>query len=244
MTEKKASPFSIYRDHYLATKSEHRPVPVLYPFLAIVVAGTLAFLLLDPLAAELYGHWPGWLANSAAHVTDVGRSWWILTLSVAVVLGGWLMQRLSSSDNVRQITAGATSMALYMLFSVGLAALIVNTVKRAIGRPRPVMSAEHGLYGFNPFTWNFDFESFPSGHATVNGALFMSLGLLFPRVRWPLLVLGLCFALTRVFVGAHFPSDVTVGFGFGMWFAFASALWFSRFGILFETRDGTLVRKT
>ena len=219
-------------------------MPVLYPCLAIAVPAVLAFLFLDPLAAELYGHWPTWLANSAAHVTDVGRSWWILTLSVAVMLGAWVVQRLSSSDRTRPITASLIAMASYMLVSVGLAALIVNIIKRAIGRPRPIMAADHGLYGFNPFTWNFDFESFPSGHATVNGALFMSLALLFPRLRWPLLVLGFGFALTRVFVGAHFPSDVTVGFGFGMWFAFATALWFSRFGILFETTNGVLVRKT
>jgi undecaprenyl-diphosphatase len=134
--------------------------------------------------------------------------------------------------------------AFYILCSVGLAALIVNIIKRAIGRPRPDMFADHGLFSFNPFTWNFDFESFPSGHATVNGALFMALSLLFPRFRWPLLVLGVCFALTRVFVGAHYPSDVAAGFGFGMWFAFAAALFFARIGVLFDTSGGRLAIRT
>jgi membrane-associated phospholipid phosphatase len=203
-----------------------------------------AYLFLDPIAAGLYGHWPDWIAGPAAEVTDVGRSWWILTLTTAMILGGWIVQRRTTSDMRARSIANATSMAFYILFSVGLAALIANIIKRTIGRPRPVMSADHGLFSFNPFTWNFDFESFPSGHATVNGALFMALALLLPRFRWPLLALGLCFALTRVLIGVHFPSDVTVGFGFGMWFAFISALLFSRFGLLFDTQNGRLALKS
>ncbi|MDB5523467.1 MAG: phosphatase [Rhizobium sp.] len=243
MTEKQPGLISRYSEHYRVTRSEHRPLPVLYPFAAITVLVIIAFLFLDPIAAGLYGRWPAWLANSAAHVTDVGRSWWILTLTAAIILGGWIMQRLSKSASVGRIATSATSMAVFILFSVGLAALIANIIKSAIGRPRPIMSGDNGLFSFHPFAWNYDFESFPSGHATVNGALFMALALLFPRFRWPLLILGVCFAMTRVFVGAHFPSDVTAGFGFGMWFAFVAALLFSRIGVLFDTRDSKLAHK-
>jgi undecaprenyl-diphosphatase len=243
MTENEPGFFSRYRDHYRATRPEHRPVPVLYPFLAIAALVVVAFVFLDPLAGAGYGHWPDWLARGAAEITDVGKSWWILTLATVVIVGGWAVRRLSASENAGLIAAGLIARASYILCSVGLAALIVNTVKRAIGRPRPDMFADHGLFSFNPFTWNFDFESFPSGHATVDGALFMALALMFPRFRWPLLILGLCFALTRVVVGAHYPSDVAAGFGFGMWFAFATALFFARIGVLFETTDGRLVAK-
>jgi membrane-associated phospholipid phosphatase len=232
--------FSKYRDHYRATKSEHRPVPVLLPFAAIIVLVIAALLFLDDLAAGMRGQYPPWPADTALFITDVGRSWWIITLTSIVIVVAWSLKRLSSSENIGRIAASAAAMAAYILASVGLASLIVNIIKRAIGRPRPVMFDGHGLFSFHPFKGNFDFESFPSGHATVNGALFMALALLFPRLRIPLLVAGLCLALTRVFVGAHFPSDVTAGFGFGMWFAFATALWFSRFGVLFDTKDGQL----
>jgi undecaprenyl-diphosphatase len=244
MAEKKRGPFSRYSAHYRATRLEHRPLPVLYPFLAIGLLAVIALFLLDPLAGGMYGRWPGWLANSAAHVTDVGRSWWILTLTTLVILAGWALKRLSGSEQTDRIAARAISMASYVLLSVGLASLIVNIVKRAIGRPRPVIFADYGLFSFHPFQGTFEFESFPSGHATVNGALFMGLALLFPRYRIVLLAAGLCLALTRVFVGAHFPSDVTVGFGFGMWFAFVAALLFARFGVLFDTTGGRLMRRT
>lgn len=219
-------------------------MPVLFPFLAAVVLVAAAFLFLDPIAVRLYGHWPAWLADPAAHVTDVGRSWWILTLATLVVVGAWAFQKLSKSARGGQIAARLIPIAIYILVSVGLASLIVNTVKRVIGRPRPVLFAEDGLFSVHPLSWNFNLESFPSGHSTVNGALFMALSLLFPRFRWPLLVLGFCFALTRVFVGAHFPSDVTAGFAFGMWFSFAMALLFSRFGILFDGSGGKLLVRT
>jgi len=189
---------------------------------------------LDRLAAGMYGRWPAWLSEPAAAVTDVGASWWVITLATLVVIATWVVRQIAGSVQIRTIAGSALAMAAYVLVSVGLAALIVNIIKRLIGRPRPVMAGDHGLFGFNPLTHNFNFESFPSGHATTNGALFMALALLFPRFRWPLLIAGVCFALTRVLIGVHFPSDVTVGFGFGMWFAFAVAVWFSRYGLLFD----------
>ena len=178
--------------------------------------------------------WPAWLADNAAHVTDVGRSWWILTLTTLALLGSWAWRRLSNSQRAGAMTAQVAAMAAYILVSVGLAALIVNILKRLIGRPRPVEFADHGLFSVHPLSWNFDFESFPSGHSTVNGALFMALALLFPRYRWLLLVLGLGFALTRVFVGAHYPSDVAAGLLLGLWTAIATAFVFARQDWLFR----------
>ncbi|MBL0374122.1 phosphatase PAP2 family protein [Rhizobium sp. KVB221] len=216
------------------TKSEHRPLPVLYPFAAIVVLVLFAFLFLDRQAAVMSGHWPGWLSGPSAAITDVGASWWILTLTTLVIFAAWAWKQFARSDFAGRMSTTIISMCFYVLISVGLAALIVNIIKRLIGRPRPFMADDHGIFSFNPLARNFDFESFPSGHATTNGAFFMALALLFPRFRWPLLVIGVCFALTRVFIGVHFPSDVTAGFGFGMWFAFAVAVWFSRYGIVFD----------
>lgn len=244
MDQEKKRFLAKYRDHYQSTKYEHRPVPVLVPFAAIILLVVVAFLFLDNMAAGMRGRWPAWLVEWADRLTDVGASAWVIALTTIVIIIAWSVRSLLSSETLGTISARAIAIALYVLVSVGLAALIVNIIKRAVGRPRPVMFDDHGLFSLNPFTWNFDFESFPSGHATTNGALFMALALLMPRIRYLLLLLGLCFALTRVFIGVHFPSDVTAGFGFGMWFAFATAVWFSRYGILFTQKDGTLALKT
>ncbi len=58
--------------------------------------------------------------------------------------------------------------------------------------------------------------SFPSGHATVAGAVIAGLWL---ARRWILAsiatVLGLLLAFGRVYVGMHFPADVAAGLAFG-----------------------------
>ncbi len=66
-----------------------------------------------------------------------------------------------------------------------------------------------------------DFKSFPSGHTSnsiMNLTLFPALGLVYPKLREKkmfLLVLGLCVGiavlLSRMFLGAHFLSDVSCG---------------------------------
>jgi membrane-associated phospholipid phosphatase len=56
-----------------------------------------------------------------------------------------------------------------------------------------------------------DSTSFPSGHAATAFAAATVVGLLHPRSRVPLLALALMVALSRVYLGVHFWSDVLVG---------------------------------
>ena len=40
--------------------------------------------------------------------------------------------------------------------------------------------------------------------------------------------------MTRVMVGAHYPSDVIAGLAFGAWFSLLTAIVFARCGLLFK----------
>lgn len=53
--------------------------------------------------------------------------------------------------------------------------------------------------------------SLPSGHATSAFAAAGVVALLHPRLRAPALVLAALVALSRVYLGVHFPSDVAAG---------------------------------
>ena len=241
-TEPKSGLFAAMRRHYHETRPDHRPVPKALPLVVITVLGVAAFFLLDARAAGMAGIWPDWVRQPAAFLTDLGKSAWIITATVLIILGGIVIRSISASEVWRRHGAQAIGMASYVLISVSIAGLISNLFKRAIGRPRPELFGDHGLFSFNPFMHDSDYESFPSGHATTCGALWTALALLFPPLRWPLLIIGLYLAATRVFVGAHFPSDVLVGFGWGMWFAFFLAITFARHGIVFSHKDGKLAR--
>ncbi|MGH9844426.1 MAG: phosphatase PAP2 family protein [Blastocatellia bacterium] len=139
--------------------------------------------------------WPG----HASH-------WLIITLIAA----GFLLKRRSIE-------------AFCLLVSAIGGWLINNTLKIIIGRPRPVVSLVE-VYLEHPT------RSFPSGHVVsyvaLYGFLFYLIYMLAPRslLRSALLaVLGLLVGLvglSRVYLGAHWASDVIGGYLFGaVWLA-------------------------
>ena len=94
-----------------------------------------------------------------------------------------------------------------------LAAILVATLlgddllKPLVGRLRP--PRDHlGLTAIVTLPLG---PSFPSGHATQSFAVATCLGLLAPRLRTGALALATLIALSRVYLGVHFPSDVLAG---------------------------------
>ena len=129
--------------------------------------------------------------------------------------------------------------------TIAVSALVVNVLKYGVGRARPMNFSKLGDLSLHPFAMEASFASFPSGHATTMGVIF-GLGLLMlPQRKWMLLAVTLAIASTRIFVGAHYPSDTVAGFGLGCAVAIASALVFTRLGFIFRhTPKGLPVPKT
>lgn len=165
--------------------------------------------------------------------TDIGKSGWILGLSAILFLIGIASARIARSGRVRLRAIATAHIAAYVFISIALSGITANLLKRVIGRARPGNFDEWGTFGFSPFRGS-RFESFPSGHATTIGALFMALALLLPRYRLLFLVLGVWIGMTRVMVGAHYPSDVVAGLAYGAWFALLTAIVFSRYQLVFR----------
>lgn len=101
----------------------------------------------------------------------------------------------------------------YWLFAIGVAEGLVKVIKLALNRPRPGT-----LYS------GIDQFSFPSGHATLSVVVYGFLAVLLAeqasnRLRFvivsaaALLVGGI--ALSRIYLGAHWMSDVVAGLSFG-----------------------------
>ena len=93
-------------------------------------------------------------------------------------------------------------MLVQVTVTVALAELIVALLHALIPRHRPLEHQlgrhEHG-------------HSFPSGHAMTAFAGATMLAVHLPRYRVPLLALATLIALSRLYNGVHYPTDVVAG---------------------------------
>ncbi len=80
-------------------------------------------------------------------------------------------------------------------------------LKPFFARPRPCIT----LPEITSLVGCVDSFSFPSNHAINSMAAAVALGMFFPILRWPLVGVALLIAVTRVAVGVHYVTDVTVG---------------------------------
>lgn len=94
----------------------------------------------------------------------------------------------------------ASPLPSWQIRALGIGQLIGSPVDRL--RPYEAMTNVHVLVDKTTYF------SFPSDHATAVGAV--AVGLLFANRRWGIVatVLALLMAFTRVYVGAHYPTDV------------------------------------
>lgn len=133
-------------------------------------------------------------------LTELGDAAVTFTVVTAVAL--WLIWR-------RAWVAVA-----YWLGAAGVAALLVLALKASLQLPRPVPLPYDGPYGFG----------FPSSHATMGLVIYGFLGVLLARElsahgRWLIFsvvvpLIGLI-AFSRLYLGAHWLSDVLGGLTFG-----------------------------
>lgn len=230
-TRQKQSFWTALKRRYAARRKLHRQVPWKGFALSALNVVAIAFFVFDrPLgqAAEILS--PP-LVKIAGDLTDIGKLAFILGAIAMLAAVVYLVRRLFKVRRKFRLVY-LMQMAAYVALSVVSASIVVHALKFSIGRARPPLYNEEGIFSFHPFG-GWMHESFPSGHSAHIGALFMALVLLFPRFRLFFIGLGLWLAATRVIIGVHYPSDVAAGLALGCWFAFATSIVFARFGLVF-----------
>ncbi len=155
-------------------------------------------------------------------ITRLGLS----TPYLAAALAGFIYLRFVKKN---AIPANA---AAFLLAAVALSGLTNDLVKVLVGRSRPGLLISQGVYGFKPFTNQYYYASFPSGHANTIGALCYGLYRVTGRFKYILLSIALAVMASRVILMAHFPSDVLFGAYLGVVVTELIAVGFEKKGLV------------
>lgn len=106
--------------------------------------------------------------------------------------------------------------SLAFIASLTVGSAVLHMIKLVLGRRRPRDDMEMGLYGFVPFAFNTNFNSFPSGHALTIFCVAVIFTCVWPML-WPLwFAIAAFLAGVRALLTAHFLSDVLIGGGIGL----------------------------
>ena len=145
---------------------------------------------------------PHWLEIAFRDLTALGG------LTVAPIVGVAVAGVL--------LLVGRRAQALFVVIVGGGAIILFNIVKEIVQRPRPEL-VPHAVPVGN--------YSFPSGHATLSAALYLTLGVMLAAsqrrlsLRLYTLVLAVmlvaAIGFSRVYLGVHWPSDILAGWTLG-----------------------------
>ena len=179
--------------------------------LAAVLLIVAVMVYADAAVAEAARRSPRWVLVAFAFVTDFGKSGWFLwpTGVLLVAIAALASPALAP---VHRLLLAAVAVRLGFLFvAIAAPGLFVTVVKRLIGRARPFVGGHADPFLYLQFVWRPDYASMPSGHATTAFAAAVAFGLLWPRLRLPMLAYALVIAVSRVVLDAHYVSDVLAG---------------------------------
>ena len=232
-----------WRSPRIVSRGEgHRRLDAFVILLTIAVIITVA-VNVDAWAARAVGGLSAGVRAAFNEITYLGLSGYMFTLSGLTLLVALLARgrgRGAGFDRACQFLAERAGFLIAVLAVSGLASQVL---KHLFGRARPSLIDMVGPFHFDMMALKSTYASMPSGHAVSAFAMAVALGWMAPRLRWPLLILALLIAISRVVISAHYPSDVIAGATLGAACAIMLRRAFALRGIAFRwTPEGPRLR--
>jgi len=169
----------------------------LYWLIGIVIAATaiaVSFHFDDNVRDFIMQHQNPAMRNFMRYVSLLGD--WPLHAAVGLVLLGLAWRRGSEEW---------TRIFLAMLIAMSLAGLTGHVIKRTIPRPRPSVHTDTAWGGPR---FSSKYHSFPSGHVSASTAFFGVLIIARRRIGLVCLSIPILIGFSRMYIGAHYLSDV------------------------------------
>ena len=186
---------------------------LLWLTLFFLAAGALCFRIDRQAANYFREHLERPLWQFGFKITDWAKGGpWIVGALVVYLA----MQALMAWSGETPLLQDVSNYSLLLLASFAFGSVVLHTLKIFLGRRRPRDDAQHGLYGFKYFTWELQYDSFPSGHAMTIFCVAVVLSAAVPELAILWLSVATFFGVLRAFLTTHFLSDVWVGAAIGI----------------------------
>jgi membrane-associated phospholipid phosphatase len=185
--------------------------PLLISALFVSVASVLLFLFSDHSVAEAAQAIPSEYQRVFFLIGSLGQAVFYLVLGPSVYVAlCWAAAQARFSVHAESLRLWRRRVQ-YLVSSVLISGVLTDLLKVLCGRPRPHFYLEHGLDSFMFLCTSASMWSFPSGHATTIFAAMTVCYFLDPRRGYLWFSLATLVSISRVLVGAHFPSDILAG---------------------------------
>ena len=167
-----------------------------------------------------------WFRNSADLSEPIGPAWLEVIVRDITAIGGLLILGLLTIAACGYLwLTQRHKLALFVAVSIPAGSLLNAVLKDFFSRPRPDIV---------PHATDAALSSFPSGHAMMSAAVFLTLGALLSlstenkRIKIYILswsvFLTIIVGISRLYLGVHWPTDIIAGWIAGATWAMLSLL--------------------
>jgi membrane-associated phospholipid phosphatase len=179
----------------------------------LIVLGTAALAVDRPIAHFLYDHVSAATHKRLDSITHAAKAGHWLAAAILALVGAAVARHFGAGGaQVAQLI----NYSLAFIASLTVGSAVLHAIKLVLGRRRPRDDMEMGLYGFMPFAFNTNFNSFPSGHALTIFCVAVIFTCVWPMLWWLWFAVATFLAGVRALLTAHFLSDVLIGGGIGL----------------------------